>query len=107
MRQVWAALLRESVSVVITDEELPGGTWRDVVSETASLTATPSVLVMSTAASQPLWEEVLSHGGVDVIKRPFDVHEIEQAVTSAVKQERREADVPVALAFLQAYGGAR
>jgi len=88
LRQAWAALLRDQVNVVITDEELPGGTWRDVLSETTSHPAEPAVLVLARSLRDPLWEEVLRHGGIDVLACPLDEHDLEQAVLSAAKEAR-------------------
>jgi DNA-binding response OmpR family regulator len=77
-------LLREKVApLVITEANLPIGTWRNVLEVTGLLKDTPLVIVTSIHADERLWVEALNLGAHDVLAKPFDKAEVIRVLTYA------------------------
>lgn len=77
-------ILRDVVaSVVITEADLPLGTWRDVLNVMSVLLDPPLVIVTSIHADDYLWVEALNLGAYDVLAKPFDKAEVIRVVTAA------------------------
>jgi FixJ family two-component response regulator len=70
-----AALRKNSAPVVITEQHLPVGTWRDVLDVMQLLLDPPLVIVISTHADDRLWAEALNLGAHDVLAKPLDRQE--------------------------------
>ena len=62
---------RSSIAVVVTERELPDGTWKDVQSMVESLFLPPLLIVASRTPDAYLWAEVLNTCGFDVLAKPF------------------------------------
>lgn len=77
-----------SIGVVISNAELPDGTWRDFIDPIAVLTPPPDLIVCSRLADERLWAEVLNLGGYDVLAIPFHAGEVEYAVNAACRTYR-------------------
>ncbi len=71
------------VSVVLSEPDLPDGTWRDLLNGMASLFAPPNLVVSSRLADHRLWAEVLNLGGFDLLMTPFDAEEVLRVTSSA------------------------
>ncbi|HEY7389113.1 MAG TPA: hypothetical protein VH640_11435 [Bryobacteraceae bacterium] len=71
------------VPVVIVERELPLGTWRDALAFLQETDAPPLVIVVSRAADERFWAEVLNLGGHDVLATPLRAKEVEWALESA------------------------
>ena len=69
--------------IVICDRDLPDGGWRQLLEETESLASPPKFIVFSRFADEELWMEVLSAGGHDVLRTPFDAREAYRVVRFA------------------------
>ena len=70
------ALRRKNIApVVITEQHLKVGTWRDVLGVTQVLPDPPLVIVISTHADDRLWAEALNLGAHDVLAKPLDRQE--------------------------------
>ncbi len=80
-----------AVPVVICHRDIPGGSWKDVVSLTRELPVPARVLVYSAKADDQFWMEVLESGGYDVIPKPFHPPEVYRLVTLAAHNWRKEA----------------
>jgi DNA-binding NtrC family response regulator len=79
-----SALLHEmSISVVVTERDLPVGDWKDVLEATHSLRTVPLVIVISRFADDHLWAEALNLGVYDVLLKPLDESEVVRVLTSA------------------------
>ncbi|HUS07984.1 MAG TPA: response regulator [Bryobacteraceae bacterium] len=82
-KQAAKHLTQNACSILICERDLPDGSWKDVLQQTASLQHPPMILVMSRHADEGLWAEVLNLGGYDVLLKPFDNHELTRVVGMA------------------------
>ncbi|MGC8791861.1 MAG: response regulator [Bryobacteraceae bacterium] len=89
-REAVAVLCRDRFSVVLCERDLPDGKWKDLLSQIAPLADPPCLIVISHAADEYLWAEVLNLGGYDVLAKPFDPQEVLRVVTLACDHWRRE-----------------
>ncbi len=67
-------------AVVMCDQHLPDGTWKDLVDAAESLQDPPALVVTSRIADERLWAEVLNLGAYDLLAKPFDRNEVERTV---------------------------
>jgi DNA-binding NtrC family response regulator len=80
--------LQQMVSpVVLCDQYLPDGSWRDVLDYISVCSNAPLLIVASRLADDPLWAEVLNLGGFDVLAKPFNESEVQNVVASAFRQQ--------------------
>jgi DNA-binding NtrC family response regulator len=86
-------LHRDPPRVLICEQHLPDGTWRDILAMASAVECPPPVIVTSRLADDYLWAEVLNLGGYDVLAKPFDRQEVRRTVTLAWQQwsNRRDA----------------
>ena len=87
------ALRQSPIPIVICERDLPGGTWIDLLQQTAVLPQPPYVIVTSRLADHQLWAEALNLGAYDVLAKPFDTQEVIRIVSLAWMhwRERRVA----------------
>jgi DNA-binding NtrC family response regulator len=83
--EVAAAIDSCQPSVVVSEGELPDGTWRSVLTETDSRGKAVPVLVVSRQADEHFWAEVLNLGGFDVLVKPFDASEVSRVLQMALR----------------------
>lgn len=77
-------VLRENPpAVVLCEENLPDGTWKDVLDVLKVLRLSPPLIVTSRFADMELWVEVLHLGGYDLLAKPLTVSNVRWAVQSA------------------------
>jgi DNA-binding response OmpR family regulator len=76
-------LSRGDISIVVCEDDLPDGTWRDVLGWVCSCSDPPLLIVTSRLADEHLWAEVLNLGGYDVIARPFNRSETRHILRTA------------------------
>jgi DNA-binding response OmpR family regulator len=76
-------LNQESVHVVITRSECPGGGWKKVLYSLRRYRQPPQLIVTSRSPDEQLWSEVLSYGGYDLLAEPFRRDEVERVVAAA------------------------
>jgi DNA-binding NtrC family response regulator len=79
-----------SAGVVISDERLPDGSWRDVLGELRCRSVEPLLIVVSRLADERLWADVLNRGGFDVLATPFEAQEVTRSVSLAWQQWRHK-----------------
>lgn len=72
-----------SASVVLCDEELSDGNWRDVLTRIEGLPVAPALVVASHLADEHLWVEVLNRGAYDLLLEPFRAEEVVRTVEGA------------------------
>jgi len=71
------------VPVVLSEPELPDGTWRELLNSMAELSTPPNLIVSSRLADSSLWAEVLNLGGFDVLMTPFEAEEVLRVTANA------------------------
>ncbi|MGH9613342.1 MAG: response regulator [Bryobacteraceae bacterium] len=76
IRETLAAARDNRLDVVICDEELTDGGWKDLLAGFAHFPCPPSLIVISERLDSSLWAEVLNLGGFDVLLRPLKENEI-------------------------------
>lgn len=77
-------LLEEVKSgVIISGDQLPDGSWRDVLEQLQLRGNAPPLVVASRLADEALWAEVLNLGGFDVLPTPFDAPAVIRSITVA------------------------
>ena len=77
-----AALRRSKCAAVLCEKELPDGNWCDLLESLARFGQLP-VIVMSHAADESLWVDVLAHGGFDLVAKPLDPVEVRRVTGCA------------------------
>lgn len=75
--------LLRSASVVLCDDELSDGDWRDVLTRIEALPVAPALVVASHLADERLWAEVLNRGAYDLLLEPFRAEEVVRTVEGA------------------------
>ena len=80
------------ISVVISEANLPDGTWRDILAHGASLPNPPKLIVASYFADKRLWAEAIDLGAYDVLTMPFRAAEVFHSVSMAWRRWKDGAD---------------
>jgi len=78
-----ALLEREQITVLLCEQNLLTGTWRDVLEHLNAMPQAPSLIVTSKFADDRLWGEALNLGAWDVLAKPFNHIEVILSVKSA------------------------
>jgi len=78
-----ATLREQSFAVVITEDALEVGTWKDVLDLLHGLPDPPQIIVTSADTDAYLWAEALNLGVYDVLTKPFDNCEVTRVLHSA------------------------
>ena len=79
---------------VLTEAELPDGSWTGVVDLTSELVAFPAVVVTHRLADDRFWAEVLSYGAYDLLAQPFDAGEVRRILANACQQRANKPVCP-------------
>lgn len=82
-REALSTLREMDCDVVLCEHNLPDGCWRDVLTGLGTLTAALPVVVMSGAADESMWAEVLREGGFDLLAKPLKDTEICRVLPNA------------------------
>ena len=70
--------------VILYDRDWPAAEWRVMVQDLASSAHRPCVILASTVADDYLWEEVIRHGGYDVLAKPLRADDVARVVKLAL-----------------------
>ncbi|PWT96702.1 MAG: hypothetical protein C5B51_32765 [Terriglobia bacterium] len=90
-----SAMLRDKpAAVVITERDLSGGNWKDVLETMRALPAPPLLIVISRVADDHLWAEALNLGAYDVLAKPLDDTEIARVVSVALNHQQETPIAP-------------
>lgn len=90
-------LFREQTfPVVIVEERLTGGDWRDALRAFDGVARPPKLIVASSGADSALWAEVINLGGYDVLAKPWSDRELFLAVSQAWLAWKHEVARPPA-----------
>jgi len=76
----------EPYGVILTEAELPDGTWRDMLRLSLRLQDGPPVVVTSTHADTRLWLDAVDAGAMDVVAKPFDRSELSRILGNALPE---------------------
>lgn len=86
-------LVEVPTPVIIIDAVLPDRSWISLLELCAGLPQpTPRVIVASRLADDGLWQQVLDHGGYNVLQKPFDSREVFWVVRHAWLDWRSELE---------------
>lgn len=69
--------------VVVCDQDLADGDWRDLLNDLQCEQRMPPLIVSSRLADDRLWAEVLNLGGYDLLAHPFAATEVSRVVKMA------------------------
>jgi DNA-binding response OmpR family regulator len=62
--------------VILYDRNLPGLKWQKGISQLVGASSTPCLILLSDVSDPYLWDELIQHGGFDVLTRPFQRKEV-------------------------------
>jgi DNA-binding NtrC family response regulator len=78
-----ALLEKQEITVLLCEQNLLPGTWRDVLEHLNAVPQAPPLIVTSKFADDRLWGEALNLGAWDVLAKPFDHIEVIRSIKSA------------------------
>lgn len=78
-----ALLQKALIPLVICEQDLLPGTWRDMLDHLTLLPEPPYLIVASRLADDHLWAEVLNIGAYNVLAKPFDGAELKRILSLA------------------------
>jgi len=87
-REALPLIRRHWPNVVMCEQFLGDGTWRDLLDDIQAGPHSPMLIVCSLLADDRLWAEVLNIGGFDVLMKPFHAKEVNRVVHMAARQVR-------------------
>ena len=74
-REAVTALGRSVFAVIVCDERLPDGSWKDILGQIALLNDAPRLVVLASEPSESLYAEALNLGAWDLLLRPIKAEE--------------------------------
>jgi two-component system, OmpR family, response regulator len=83
LEEALSAIRSTPTPIVIVDRDLAGPDWRPIVRSLAAQSNSPCVILASHVVDDYLLEEVIQHGGYDVIAKPFREQEVTHAIEFA------------------------
>jgi DNA-binding NtrC family response regulator len=84
VREAMHLLDRDCSAVIISESNLPDGTWKDLLDSSAGHSPVRNLIVVSRLADEFIWAEVLNLGGWDVLAKLLDMEEVFRSVISAL-----------------------
>ena len=82
-------LQRGRMPIVISDVDIAGSSWKELLEPLVRLPRRPHLIVSSRLADDYLWAEALNLGAYDVLAKPFCAEEVVRTVASAWRRWRR------------------
>lgn len=76
IQQTLMAMRDNRVDIIICNEELSDGCWKDLLAGVGRFQCPPPLVVIAERFDSSLWAEVLNLGGFDVLLRPLTEKEI-------------------------------
>lgn len=73
-----------SYDLVLTDAELPDGSWQDLLEFVLDSRKACEIVVSSRCGDEDLWAEVLQRGAYDLLVEPYDRQEVCRIIESAL-----------------------
>ncbi|MBZ5581431.1 MAG: hypothetical protein LAQ30_04355 [Acidobacteriia bacterium] len=88
-------LQKSRIPIVVSERDLPPGSWKDLLDHSTHLEVPPLLIVTSRVADERLWAEALNLGAWDVLRKPFDAQEVRRVVEGAwLRWTNEHEDVP-------------
>jgi len=78
--------------VVVCDQILADGDWRDLLSDLQGEQEMPPLIVSSRLADDRLWAEVLNLGGYDLLMKPFAETEVSRVIRLAAHRGSKSGE---------------
>ena len=72
----------ERPPIVLFERELNPCHWREAVSLLSRLSPRPYVILLSSSSDKNLWDELVRHGGSEILRTPIDRDTVMRAVKS-------------------------
>jgi DNA-binding NtrC family response regulator len=69
--------------VILTEANLPDGTWLDVLDVARRVSPNSEVIVTDAAADARFWAEALNMGAYDLLAQPFAPAEVQRILSNA------------------------
>ena len=85
-QEAMSFLCLDRVPVIVCERDLPDGTWKDILGDTAEFPNPPALVVTSRLADDYLWAEVLNLGGYDLLAKPFSESEVKRVLAAALRR---------------------
>ena len=92
-----AAILHESISMVVCDRDRMADAWKDLLDRFAGLARPPLLIVASRLADDHLWAEALNLGAYDVVSKPFEAAEVSRIAGLACAHWHGRAATPAVM----------
>lgn len=89
-----ATLRKRQFEVVVCEQDLLPGSWKDVLDQVTILPDPPSFIVTSRLADERLWAEALNLGAYDVLAKPFHHTEAVRVFSGAWRAWGRPVRLP-------------
>jgi DNA-binding NtrC family response regulator len=83
LKHARAIMQGEPYQVILTEANLPDGTWRDVLELARKTEPAPDVIVTDASADARFWAEALNLGAYDLIAQPFATAEVQRILANA------------------------
>jgi DNA-binding response OmpR family regulator len=90
-KEALASIRRFRPWVVLCDQVLVDGDWRDLLQDLQREETMPPLIVSSRLADDRLWAEVLNLGGYDLLMKPFTAVEVSRVVRLAAHRGSKSA----------------
>jgi DNA-binding NtrC family response regulator len=84
--------------VVLTDPQLPDGSWEDVVHFATEAPSPVNVIVVSDVVDIALYLESIQRGAFDFVVPPLPLTDLTYVVRSAVENTLRRRETPLSIA---------
>jgi DNA-binding NtrC family response regulator len=85
-REARSRLAGNAYGAILTEADLPDGSWKDIIRLALDLPAQPAVVVTRPAADDRFWGDVLNLGCYDLLTQPFDTREVQRILSLACEQ---------------------
>jgi DNA-binding NtrC family response regulator len=93
LRVARTRLLHERYDAVLTESNLPDGTWLDALDLVRDSPNETQLIVTDPHADSRFWSEVLNLGGYDVVPQPFYEPEVRRILYNACTRDVPSATV--------------
>ncbi len=91
-RDACFVLSRCAVDVIICDDLLADGSWKDVLSTIAPMPEAPRLVVLADGAPANVCAEVINLGGFDVLSKPLGEGDLDRAVAASCRNIRDDQE---------------
>jgi DNA-binding NtrC family response regulator len=83
-RDAMYVLVKKHIAVLLCDENLPDGSWKDLLGQIAMMAEPPRLVVVAATTDRAVCAEAINLGCHDVLAKPVDETEIMEVVLRAV-----------------------